>query len=199
MVITELRVYVENMPVVGTPAGGDPWPIEHRSLSKVKEDGNGKLSLTLKVSRLPDLRRRKWAGWPLAWIGVDEADPLGWPYHCPPGPPREEQGHSTHKVCLRVSNPVGLGRRGPAPARRSGRRPGSAGTAPPQAANGPPVEPTVVPRVPLVIQQTKGLPALKPCHQSTPPAARLGSAQPAKPPAAKPTPKPSKPSPKSTT
>ena len=67
MVITELRVDMDNRQVVVTPVGGDPWLIEHRSLSKVKQDGNGKLSLTLKVSRLPAFRRRKWAGWPLAW------------------------------------------------------------------------------------------------------------------------------------
>ena len=61
MVITELRVDVENRQVVVTLAGGDPWLIEHRSLSEVKEDGNGKLSLTPQAARLLDLRRRKWA------------------------------------------------------------------------------------------------------------------------------------------
>ena len=53
---------------------------------------------------------------------------------------------------------------------------------------------TAMPRVPLVIQQTKGLPTAKPAHQGTPAIARSRSAQPAKPPAAKPAPKLSKPS-----
>ena len=41
MVITELPVDAQNRQVVVTPAGGDPWQIERRSLARVKEDGYG--------------------------------------------------------------------------------------------------------------------------------------------------------------
>ena len=199
MVITELRVDMDNRQVVVTLTGGDPWLIEHRSLSKVKEDGNGKLSLTLKVAHLPALRRRKWTGWPVArteWIAQTH---LAGPTIILQAPPGKETD-TTDAVSVYASLNQAASAGGAQP--------------PPDGVNSDQVvqvqlhlrqptdprrTPVAAPGVPLVVQQAKSLPAPKPSRPGMSPSARTRSVRAAKPPAAKPSPKPSKPSPKSTT
>ena len=199
MVIIKLRVDMDNRQVVVTPAGGDPWLIEHPSLSKVKEDGNGKLSLTLKVSHLPALRQRKWAGWPVAWtewIGQTHSGGPTIVLQAPPG--KETDTTDAASVYASLNQAASAG----------GAQPPPEGVDSDQVVQvqlhlrqptDPRLNPVAVPGVPPVVQQAKSLPVPKPSRQSMSPSARSQSARAAKPPAAKPPPKPSKPSPKSTT
>ena len=92
MVIVEIQVDSVAQSVVVTPVGGSPWAIKHANLARVKDDGNGKLSLTLKAGDMPELAGRPWKGWPLAWTEWLRPTHSGNPtimLHTPPGKERD--------------------------------------------------------------------------------------------------------------
>ena len=62
--------------------------IEHGKIARVKDDGNGKLSLAFKAGDMPKLARCPGNGWPLAWTGWLRQTHSGNPtimHHAPPG------------------------------------------------------------------------------------------------------------------
>ena len=62
-------------------------------IARIKDDGNGKLSLTFKAGDLPTLARRPWAGWPLEWTEWLRQTHSGNPtvmFQAPPGQERDK-------------------------------------------------------------------------------------------------------------
>ena len=90
--IIELQVDSDAQSVVVTPVGGSQRAIEHTHLARVRDDGNDKLSVTLKAGDMPELARRRWKGWPLAWTEWLKHTHSGNPtmmLHAPPGEERD--------------------------------------------------------------------------------------------------------------
>ena len=88
LVIVQLQVDTVAQSVVVTPVGGEPWAIKHGKIARLKDDGNGKLCLTFKAGDMPEVARRPWKGWPLAWTEwlrrTHSANPTIM-LHAPPG------------------------------------------------------------------------------------------------------------------
>ena len=62
--------------------------VDHHIIARIKDDGNGKLSLTFKAGDMPTLARLPWTGWPLAWTEWLRQTHSGNPtimFHVPPG------------------------------------------------------------------------------------------------------------------
>ena len=92
LAIVDLRVDAEARCVTATPVGGDPWKVEHGTVARVKDDGNGKLSLTFNAGDMPTLARRPWGGWPLEWTEWLRQTHSGNPtvmFQAPPGQERD--------------------------------------------------------------------------------------------------------------
>ena len=88
LAIVDFQVDEQSRCVTTTPVGGEPWVIDYHMIARIKDDGNGKLSLTFKAGDMPTLARRPWTGWPLAWTEWLRQTHSGNPtvmFHAPPG------------------------------------------------------------------------------------------------------------------
>ena len=88
LAIVDFQVDEQARCVTTTPVGGDPWVVDHHMIARIKDDGNGKLSLTFKAGDMPALARRPWMGWPLEWtewLGQTHSGNPTVMFHAPPG------------------------------------------------------------------------------------------------------------------